>query len=126
MSGCRGIPRCPHASSAAASETEMAVSSQKVSRYAFHRAAGGSDLEALLAELARALERHGFAHAQDDAPPDLVLNAIDRERPRPFRRRSRGTFVAAIHVRRDAPADPLREGYPLLVRALANLALCYV
>ncbi len=56
----------------------------------------------------------------------LVLNIVDRARPRPFRRRSRGTFVAALHALEESPPDPLREGYPVLVRALANLSLAYV
>ena len=55
-----------------------------------------------------------------------MLNLIDPERPRPFRRRSRGTFVAAIHEQPAVPEDALRTNYPLLVRALANIVLCYV
>jgi hypothetical protein len=55
-----------------------------------------------------------------------VLNVIDPERPRPFRRHSRGTFVAALHALDAPPPDPLREGYPMLVRALANVSLTYV
>jgi hypothetical protein len=51
---------------------------------------------------------------------------IDPERPRPYRRRSRGTFVAALHAVEQPPDDPLRHGYPMLVRALANLSLTYV
>jgi ribulose-5-phosphate 4-epimerase/fuculose-1-phosphate aldolase len=77
-------------------------------------------------ELAAALERAGFAPASDDVPPALVVNAVDREAPRPYRRRSRGTFVAALHTLAAAPGDPLREGYPVLVRALANVSLTYV
>jgi ribulose-5-phosphate 4-epimerase/fuculose-1-phosphate aldolase len=83
-----------------------------------------------LAELARALpaalERAGFVPADDELAPSLVLNVVDPERPRPYRRRSRGTFVAALHAVDAAPADPLREGYPILVRALANVSLTYV
>lgn len=76
-------------------------------------------------ELARALERAGFTPgASDDA--DLVVNLIDAERPAPFRRRSRGTFVAALHTVEQRPADVLRAEYPLLVRALANIVLCHV
>jgi hypothetical protein len=90
--------------------------------------AGFSDarLTSLVAALCAALEDAGFEPAADDAPPELVLNIVDRERPRPFRRRSRGTFVAALHALDDPPPDPLREGYPVLVRALANVSLAYV
>jgi len=87
---------------------------------------GSADSPAL-AELLAAL-RHALAHAGFDETEELelVVNLVDRERPRPFRRRSRGTFVAALHELPAAPADPLREGYPVLVQALANVALAFV
>jgi ribulose-5-phosphate 4-epimerase/fuculose-1-phosphate aldolase len=81
-------------------------------------------LAALVHELSVALERDGFELDDDEA--SLVLNVVDADAPRPFRRRSRGTFVAALHELDAAPADPLREGYPILVRALANVSLTYV
>ena len=71
----------------------------------------------LLAALTSALEEAG-------ASP--VLNPIDPVHPRPFRRHSRGTFVAALCTLPEEPADPLRETYPLLVRSLANVVLCHV
>ena len=83
------------------------------------------DLAALIAALERALRRDGFAPAADDAP-DLVLNVLEDEAPRPFRRGSRGTFVAALQIGERVPVDPLRAGYPILVRALANIAMTYV
>ncbi len=83
-------------------------------------------LEALVDALGEALERAGIEQSAADDSPDLVLNVIAAERPRPFRRRSRGTFVAALHELDEPPPDPLREGYPLLVRALANVSLTYV
>jgi hypothetical protein len=80
----------------------------------------------LVEELRGALERAGFEAAGGERAPELVVNVIDPERPRPYRRRSRGTFVAALHAVEEPPADPLRHGYPMLVRALANLSLTYV
>ena len=77
-------------------------------------------------DLRGALERAGFEAAGGDRSPDLVVNVVDPERPRPYRRRSRGTFVAALHAVDEPPADPLRHGYPMLVRALANVSLTYV
>ena len=85
-----------------------------------------TELHELVTELVRALEESGFPPAGDETPPELVLNVVDMERPRPFRRRSRGTYVAALHELPEAPDDPLREGYPVLVRALANVSLTYV
>ena len=78
-----------------------------------------------VAELRAALEDLGFERTEADEAA-LVVNVVDRARPRPFRRRSRGTFVAALHVLDASPPDPLREGYPVLVRALANLSLAFV
>ena len=88
--------------------------------------AGPVPLQQLVAELRGALARAGFEPAAEGEPPELVLNLIDPERPRPFRRGSKGTFVAALHEVDEPPPDPLREGYPMLVRALANLSLTYV
>jgi ribulose-5-phosphate 4-epimerase/fuculose-1-phosphate aldolase len=90
---------------------------------------GDARLAELTIELARALEASGFEIAEESKDASLVLNLIDPARPRPFRRGSRGTFVAALYVQ-DEPAadveDGLRQMYPLLVRALANTILCYV
>ncbi|HVM58455.1 MAG TPA: class II aldolase/adducin family protein [Gaiellaceae bacterium] len=87
---------------------------------------GTGPLDELVRELRASLERAGFEPVADDEAPDLVLNVVDRERPKPFRRRSRGTFVAALHAVDAPPPDPLLEGYPMLVRALANVSLTFV
>ena len=78
----------------------------------------------LTADLVTALERHGFE--RNGSAPALVLNVVNAARPRPFRRRARGTFAAALWSLPTPPADALRETYPMLVRALANISLCYV
>ncbi len=77
-------------------------------------------------ELGEALESSGIVQTDDPLDADLVLNLIDAERPKPFRRKSRGTFVAALYAEDEEPEDGLRQSYPLLVRALANVVLCYV
>lgn len=94
--------------------------------YAFTGKAVSPELERFTDELGAALERAGFARAGDANDADLVLNLINAESPKPFRRRSRGTFVAALHERTSVPADLLKAEYPLLVRALANVVLCHV
>jgi Class II Aldolase and Adducin N-terminal domain len=60
--------------------------------------------------------------------PDInvVLHAIDADHPKPYRRKNAPTFVIALAEVPEAPADNttlLRVGYPLLVRALANLCV---
>jgi ribulose-5-phosphate 4-epimerase/fuculose-1-phosphate aldolase len=79
-------------------------------------------LEALQGALAAA----GFHETAEADDAGLVVNLIDMESPRPFRRKSRGTFVAGLAGLTADPADPLRETYPLLVRTLANIVLCHV
>jgi ribulose-5-phosphate 4-epimerase/fuculose-1-phosphate aldolase len=83
-------------------------------------------LKAFSVELAAALERAGFERGTDGGEAELVLNLIDPADAKPFRRHSRGTFVAALHERLTEPDDMLAATYPLLVRALANVVLCYV
>jgi ribulose-5-phosphate 4-epimerase/fuculose-1-phosphate aldolase len=75
--------------------------------------------------LREALERAGVAHEERDAADaSLVLNVVDAAAPKPFRRKARGTFVAALYER-DHDAS-LESEYPMLVRALANIVLCFV
>lgn len=86
-------------------------------------------LERFMLVLRQALGRAGASLGSDGDEANFVLNAIDSERPKPFRRRSRGTFVAAIHEREAMPDEiesSLKLEYPMLVRALANIVLCYV
>src|SRR5579871_2530337 len=84
------------------------------------------DLADLAAALVEALGERGFEQTPSETEAGIVLNLVNREAPRPFRRHSRGTFVAALWSFPEFPADPLRETYPILVRALANISLCYV
>src|SRR5215210_4243524 len=95
--------------------------------YSFAGEATSSDFDHFATELGDALDARGFQRAAGDPrEADLVLNLIDPANPKPFRRRSRGTFVAAIHEQPAVPEDILKTNYPLLVRALANIVLCYV
>jgi ribulose-5-phosphate 4-epimerase/fuculose-1-phosphate aldolase len=87
---------------------------------------GSPSLAPFVDALVAALGRAGFAPATQAHSADLVLNLIDPNRPRPFRRRARGTFVAALLALPERPSDVLSATYPLLVRALANVVLCHV
>jgi ribulose-5-phosphate 4-epimerase/fuculose-1-phosphate aldolase len=97
-----------------------------VASYAFAGTASSPTLAAFADELGLALERSGARREPDVHHAALVLNLVDTETATPFRRRSRGTFSAALHEQPARPADVLRVNYPLLVRALANVILCYV
>lgn len=94
--------------------------------YAFAGTPTSSTFRRFADELGASLERAGFERTSEPGSADFVVNLIDPDAPKPFRRRSQGTFVAAIHERPDVPDDILKATYPLLVRALANIVLCYV
>jgi len=67
-----------------------------------------------------------MARIDDPGQADFVLLLFPTDEPAPFRRRSRGTYVAAMHERAELPADALAAEYPLLVHALANSVLCLI
>jgi hypothetical protein len=94
--------------------------------FAFTGKPTSQSFERLADELAAALERRGYTRVASTDDADLVLNFVEAETARPFRRKSRGTFAAAIQELPEIPEDILKVNYPLLVRALANIALCYV
>ncbi len=94
--------------------------------FAFAGRATSPSLARFAGELEAALVRARFTPADSSERADVVVNLIDPKRPKPFRRRSRGTFVAALHERHSVPDEVLRETYPLLVRSLANIVLMYV
>jgi hypothetical protein len=77
-------------------------------------------------QLSAVFRREGFRHTFAGADAGFVVNVIDPAKPRPFRRHSRGTYVVALALLPAQPVDGLRETYPLLVRALANIVLCYI
>jgi ribulose-5-phosphate 4-epimerase/fuculose-1-phosphate aldolase len=74
--------------------------------------------------LRRLMLERGYHELPEPGPEvQVVLNRIDPGQPRPYRRKSAPTFVVAVADVDDPPEDVLRAGYPLLVRALANLAV---
>lgn len=56
----------------------------------------------------------------------LVFNVFDTENPAYFRRNSQGTYVVAIVEAEEEPEDVIRAAYPMLLKALSNLALYLV
>jgi ribulose-5-phosphate 4-epimerase/fuculose-1-phosphate aldolase len=74
--------------------------------------------------LSAAFAANGY-HRQESTATDtqVVLHVVDASAPKPYRRRAAPTFVIGIGAVSERPDDLLRTGYPLLVRALANLAV---
>ena len=77
-------------------------------------------VEGLSAEFAANGYRRQETTATDT---QIVLHVVDPDAPKPYRRRAAPTFVIAITATSERPDDLLRAGYPLLVRALANVAV---
>ncbi len=79
--------------------------------------------DGLLAEM----KRHGHTH-EADATNDirLVINVTDINNPKIFRRKAQGTFVAAIIEADHEPDDVIRAAYPMLLKALSNVAMYLV
>ena len=91
-------------------------------------ATNGTTADPLAAWFVEGLGREFAAngYARHDAPgPDtqVVLHCVDPDAPKPYRRKAAPTFVIAIGAVPERPDHLLRAGYPLLVRALANLAV---
>lgn len=73
------------------------------------------------------MKRRG--HTLEPAANDmirLVFNVFDTENPAYFRRNSQGTYVVAIVEAEEEPEDVIRAAYPMLLKALSNLALYLV
>ncbi|TBH20047.1 class II aldolase/adducin family protein [Thermus thermamylovorans] len=81
---------------------------------------------ALLEGVGQALEAQGFRQNPQAEAPNLVLNAIAPENPKPYRRKAQATFVASVLELPHFPENPLQNLYPYLVRALSNVLLAYV
>ncbi len=106
----------------------MAVAkAAKPMTFAFIGSYGDLVLEQVAQGLRRVFERHGHRYDEAaDADLRLVLNFIDLDRPRPYRRKAKATFVVSIAVTTQRPENVLKQAYPLLVRSLANLCLYLV
>jgi ribulose-5-phosphate 4-epimerase/fuculose-1-phosphate aldolase len=86
-----------------------------------------SGLEAFRQELRAEWERRGYTFVEGDNPDAaVVFNFINPDKPKPFRRRQRSTYVTMVHALDEAPEDVLKYEYPLMVRGLANLGMLVV
>jgi len=69
------------------------------------------------------LEEQGHQWVDDPLEASLVINFLDRDRPRPFRRKAQAVFVVTVTTVPAPFGGPMEKGYPLLVRSLCNLLL---
>jgi len=73
-----------------------------------------------------AFDGDGCVRVQDVGDADLVLNLVDAQAPKAFRRRAKGTYSASLYELPEEPAEALKASYPMLVRSLANIVLLRV
>lgn len=73
--------------------------------------------------LRQVLLARGLEETPPDRAPRVVLHFVDREAPRPFRRRAQATFVVSIIEGPSPSGEVLPALYPLLVRTLSNMVL---
>lgn len=79
--------------------------------------------------LRAAIVDRGFRLVEEDSPADeggIVLHVVDAEKPHSFRRKNRAVFVVGIGEAERYPEEPLKTGYPMLLRTLANLFIMVV
>ncbi len=73
----------------------------------------------------RVFLENGYTFEENPEAPRLVLNFITPERPKPYRRRAKATFVVSVLELPEMPAEPIKALYPYLVRALSNMMIAY-
>jgi len=69
------------------------------------------------------LEEEGHTWVEDPQEASLVINFLDGENPRPFRRKAQAIFVVTVTAVDRPFGGPMEKGYPLLVRSLCNLLI---
>ncbi|RFA27814.1 ribulose phosphate epimerase [Alkalilimnicola ehrlichii] len=96
---------------------------RRLSDIAFHGNPDSPYLRWFAQNLKRRMKRAGHTEVEPEANPGFVLNFINPDRPRPFRRNSQGTFVVGVVEVAEKPADLLPAAYPYLVKSLSNLLI---
>ncbi len=88
--------------------------------------AGTPAVRKLAEGLQEVLRQQGYVWDPQAEAPRLVLNLVDPQNPRPYRRRAQATFVLSILEAPHVPNPAVPAMYPYLVRTLANMLLVYI
>jgi len=75
------------------------------------------------AGLREVMESEGHRYADDAGNAKLVFNFFPKGKPRPYRRSAQAVFVCAVTEFPHPFNDHIAQGYPMLPRALSNLAV---
>ncbi|MXX54403.1 MAG: class II aldolase/adducin family protein [Gemmatimonadetes bacterium] len=76
--------------------------------------------------LREVMESEGHRYMEDSGDAKLVLNFFPPTRPRPVRRKANAVFVCAVTEFPVPFTEHLSQGYPFLLRSLANLVAGFV
>jgi ribulose-5-phosphate 4-epimerase/fuculose-1-phosphate aldolase len=95
----------------------------RLTEIAFHGRAESGYLCWFAQCMKRLFKREGHREVAPDDNPGLVVNFLDPARPRPFRRKSQGTFVVGVVEVDSRPEQILPAAYPFLVKSLSNLLI---
>lgn len=91
--------------------------------FAFVGAANSSTFRWFAEGLREVMESEGHRYTDEPEQARLVFNFFAKGRPRPFRRHAQAVFVCAVTEFPQPFTDHIAQGYPMLPRALANLAV---
>jgi ribulose-5-phosphate 4-epimerase/fuculose-1-phosphate aldolase len=98
-----------------------------MTRVAYWRPERDPLLDDFRTEMQAEWRRRGYGWVDEEQPDaEVVFNFIDPDKPKPFRRRQRSTYVTIIHALTELPDDVLMYEYPLMVRGLANLGMLVI
>ena len=69
------------------------------------------------------MEAKGHTYTDEAGAAKLVVNFFPKDEPKPFRRSGQAVFVCSVSEFPNPFVDPIPQGYPTLVRSLANLVV---
>jgi ribulose-5-phosphate 4-epimerase/fuculose-1-phosphate aldolase len=99
------------------------VAPGRLTEIAYHGRAESGYLGWFAQCMKRRFKREGHREVSTDDNPGLVINFLDPDRPRPFRRKSQGIFVVGVVEVEKSTANLLPAAYPFLVKSLSNLLI---
>ncbi len=73
--------------------------------------------------LRRVMESEGHRYVTRPESAKLVVNFFPRDQPKPVRRHAQAVFVCSVTELPDPFTDHIAQGYPTLLRSLANLVV---
>lgn len=73
--------------------------------------------------LRKVMESEGHTYVEDPDNARLVMNFFPKGEPKPFRRRAQAVFLCSVTEFPTPFEKPIPQGYPILVRSLANLVV---